>query len=73
MAQSDAIAVSIPESDLAEIRASIATLRGKLMPHLKTLNAQGKRQFLHVPAAPAKRAGGGVRSGFLTDDRDRSE
>jgi hypothetical protein len=40
MAQTDTIAVSIPESDLAEIRASIATQRGKLMPHLKTLNAQ---------------------------------
>ncbi len=29
-----------PESDLHEIRASIATLRGKLLPHLRTLSAQ---------------------------------
>ena len=40
LARSDAIAVSISESDFLEVRASIATLRGKLMPHLKTLSAQ---------------------------------
>lgn len=45
MAQADAIAVSIPESDLAAIRASIDTLKVKLLPHLKTLSPQERREL----------------------------
>jgi hypothetical protein len=41
IAQSNAIAVSIPDQDLTEIRASIAKLRSKLLPHPHTLSAQG--------------------------------
>ena len=45
MAQSDAIAVSIPEVDLAEIRASFVTLRTKLLPHLTTLSPQERQEL----------------------------
>jgi hypothetical protein len=37
MSQSNAIAVSIPDADLAEIRGAIGVLRAKLGPHLKSL------------------------------------
>ncbi len=40
MAQQDLIAVKIPEADLVEIKAAIATLAAKLVPHLQTLTAQ---------------------------------
>ncbi len=46
MAQTDAIAVSISEADLAEIRASFMTLRTKLLPHLTTLSSNGRQQTL---------------------------
>ena len=40
MAQQDLIAVNIPEADLADIKAAIATLAAKLKPHLQTLTTQ---------------------------------
>lgn len=45
MAQQDLIAVTIPETELAEIRASIAVLRGKLLPHLRTISAQDRLEL----------------------------
>ncbi len=45
MAQQDLIAVSIPEADLADIKAAIATLAKKLMPHLQTLTAQERQEL----------------------------
>jgi hypothetical protein len=40
MAQSDQIAVTISEADLADIQEALGTLEAKLMPHLKTLTPQ---------------------------------
>jgi len=45
MAQQDLIAVNIPEADLADIKAAIATLAKKLMPHLQTLTAQERQEL----------------------------
>ena len=46
MSQNDQIAVTIPEADLAEIQAAVATLRGKLLPHLTSLDS---RERLELP------------------------
>jgi hypothetical protein len=40
MAQSDQIAVTISEGDLAAIQEALGTLESKLLPHLKTLTPQ---------------------------------
>jgi hypothetical protein len=40
MAQTDQIAVTISEGDLADIQGALGTLQAKLMPHLKTLTPQ---------------------------------
>ena len=40
MAQQDLISVKIPEADLAEVKAAIAVLKAKLLPHLKVLTVQ---------------------------------
>jgi len=45
MSQPNAISVVIPESDLTEIRAAIATLTAKLMPHLKSLSVQDRSEL----------------------------
>ncbi|OHD10783.1 MAG: hypothetical protein A2Z96_07140 [Spirochaetes bacterium GWB1_48_6] len=45
MSQPNAISVVIPESDLTEIRAAIATLSTKLMPHLKSLSVQDRSEL----------------------------
>ena len=45
MAQQDLISVNIPEADLVEIKAAIAVLKTKLMPHLKTLSAQDRMEL----------------------------
>ncbi len=47
MAQQDVISVHIPEPELSEIKAAIATLQAKLLPHLKTLTSQ-ERSSIHV-------------------------
>lgn len=45
MAQQNQIAVMIPEADLADIKAAIATLATKLMPHLKALSVQERSEL----------------------------
>jgi hypothetical protein len=45
MSQSNLIEVHIPESDLAEIRTAVATLRGKLLPRLQTLAPQERMEM----------------------------
>ncbi len=45
MAQQDVISVHIPESELSEIKAAIATLQAKLLPHLKTLTSQERQEL----------------------------
>ena len=56
MAQQDVISVHIPESELSEIKAAIATLQAKLLPHLKTLTSHGT-----AGATQDGRQDGGVR------------
>ena len=45
MSQSNSIAVSIPDADLAEIRLAIGVLRSKLAPHLKSLTPQDRHEL----------------------------
>jgi hypothetical protein len=45
MSQTNSIAVSIPEADLAEIRGAITLLRTKLAPHLKSLTPQDRQEL----------------------------
>jgi hypothetical protein len=45
MSQTNSIAVSIPEADLAEIRGAIGVLRSKLAPHLRSLTPQDRREL----------------------------
>ena len=45
MPQQNLIALHIPETDLAEIKAAIATLNTKLSPHLKTLTPQDRQEM----------------------------
>jgi hypothetical protein len=45
MSQTNSIAVSIPEADLAEIRGAIGVLRVKLAPHLKSLTPQDRHEL----------------------------
>jgi hypothetical protein len=45
MSQTNSIAVSIPDADLAEIRGAIGVLRAKLAPHLKSLTPQDRQEL----------------------------
>jgi len=45
MAQQDLIAVNLPDDDMVAIKEAIATLSTKLVPHLKTLNAQERQEL----------------------------
>ena len=45
MSQMNSIAVSIPETDLSDIRGAIAVLSGKLMPHLRSLTTQDRQEL----------------------------
>ena len=45
MPQQDRISLNIPPADLAAIDAAIATLKTKLVPHLKTLSSQDKKEM----------------------------
>jgi hypothetical protein len=45
MPQSNSIAVSIPEADLADIRDAIGVLRIKLAPHLRSLTPQDRHEL----------------------------
>jgi hypothetical protein len=45
MSQTNSIAVSIPDADLAEIRGAIGVLRAKLAPHLATISAQDRQEL----------------------------
>ena len=45
MSQTDSIAISIPEADLAEIRGAIGVLRAKLAPHLRSLTPQDRQEL----------------------------
>jgi len=45
MAQQNLIAVNIPETDLAEIKVAMATLKEKLLPHLQMLTPQERLEL----------------------------
>lgn len=48
MSQKNLVSFKIPEADLAEIRACIATLQTKLMPHLTTLSPEERQEMLKM-------------------------
>ncbi len=48
MSQTNQIELRIPEGDIAGIKEAIETLRSKLMPHLKTLNAKDRSSMLKM-------------------------
>lgn len=48
MSQKNLISFNIPEADLAEIEASIATLQTKLMPHLIKLSPEERQELLKM-------------------------
>jgi hypothetical protein len=43
--QPNQVSFNIPEADMAEIKASIETLRTKLLPHLKTLSPDDRHEL----------------------------
>jgi uncharacterized protein (DUF1786 family) len=45
MSQQNLISVSIPDTDLSEIKGAITTLNTKLMPYLKTLSVQDRQEM----------------------------
>jgi hypothetical protein len=45
MSQPNQIEVRIPDADVEDIKAAIGTLRSKLLPHLKTLNAKERQKL----------------------------
>ena len=48
MSQKNRISVKIPEADLAQIKASIATLQEKLLPHLAFLSPEERQDMLKM-------------------------
>ena len=48
MSQKNQISFSIPESDLAEINAALATLEAKLQPHLVKLTPEERQDLLKM-------------------------
>lgn len=48
MSQKNQISFSIPESDLAEINAALATLETKLLPHLVKLTPDERQELLKM-------------------------
>ncbi len=48
MSQKNLISFNIPEADLAEIKASLATLQTKLMPHLTKLTPEERQDLLKM-------------------------
>jgi len=45
MPQQNLVSFSIPDSDLADIKSAIATLKSKLVPHLKSLSATERMEI----------------------------
>lgn len=45
MAQQNLVSFQLPESDMAEVTAAIATLKAKLLPNLKTLSADERHEM----------------------------
>ncbi len=48
MSQKNRVSLNIPESDLAEIRTCIATLREKLLPHLVFISPEERQEMLKM-------------------------
>lgn len=48
MTQPNLVSLNISEADLSEIKASINTLRTKLLPHLKTLSPEERQELLKM-------------------------
>ena len=45
MAQQNLVSFQLPEKDMAEVTAAIATLKAKLLPNLKTLSADERMEL----------------------------
>jgi hypothetical protein len=48
MSQKNQLSFNIPEADLAEVKASIATLQTKLLPHLVKLSPEERQELLKM-------------------------